>query len=278
MRRASILLPLALLACQSPAPEAAKPEPAKVEAARPEPAAPEPAPAPARIPGDPNEACAKILVVAHAGVDGVDAAITRDEAAARARAGELLERLKGGASLAELAASESDDARTKAKLGGMGTFTRDAWPERFEALKEPIFALGIGEQSEPLATPLGIVIAERCPVEKIHTSHILVRYKGAKNADEKIRRSREQAKAEAEKIADKLAAGGDFAALARAASEDGSAERGGDLGLVGRGMFARAYEEAAFALAPGAVSPVIETDFGFHVIRRMPAEAAPASP
>ncbi|MCA9638163.1 MAG: peptidylprolyl isomerase, partial [Myxococcales bacterium] len=48
-----------------------------------------------------------------------------------------------------------------------------------------------------------------------------------------------------------------------------TAERGGDLGPVGRGMFAVAYEDAAWALAPGALSEVVETDFGFHVIQRM---------
>ena len=65
------------------------------------------------------------------------------------------------------------------------------------------------------------------------------------------------------------AAGADFEALAKKRSEDSSAERGGDLGSVGRGLFAPAYETAAFALKPGELSAVIETDFGFHVIQRV---------
>ena len=62
----------------------------------------------------------------------------------------------------------------------------------------------------------------------------------------------------------------DFAELAKKYSEDSSFDRGGDLGSIGRGMFAAPYEDAAFALAkPGDTSAVVETDFGFHVIRRL---------
>jgi len=66
-----------------------------------------------------------------------------------------------------------------------------------------------------------------------------------------------------------LDAGADFEALAKKQSEDGSAERGGDLGSVGRGLFAPSYESAAFALKPGEVSAVVESDFGFHIIQRI---------
>ena len=50
---------------------------------------------------------------------------------------------------------------------------------------------------------------------------------------------------------------------------DGSAERGGELGSVGGGMFAPAFEAAAFALKAGETSAVVETDFGFHIIQRV---------
>ena len=114
------------------------------------------------------------------------------------------------------------------------------------------------------------MVAQRCKVEKVHTRHILVRYKGAKNAEPKIKRSKEEAQKLAEKLrAEATAPKADFAALAKKKSEDSSAERGGDLGDVGRGLFAPAYEAAAFALGPGEVSAVVETDFGFHVIQRV---------
>jgi peptidyl-prolyl cis-trans isomerase D len=60
--------------------------------------------------------------------------------------------------------------------------------------------------------------------------------------------------------------GADFSVLAREASEDASAESGGDLGLVGRGVLPGAVEQAAFALEPGAVSELIETDTGIYIV------------
>jgi len=226
---------------------------------------------------DPNEACLKILVVAHSGLDedqqpeGADK--LRDKPAAEAHAKALLAKLEAGESFESLVLSDSDDERTKAKRGGTGTFTRDAWPERYEPLKEPIFGLPIAGRTAVLDTPIGLVIAERCAVDKVHTRHILLRYAGAKRADDDVKRSRDEAKAEAEAVRAMIAGGQDFAEVAKDKGEDGTAERGGDLGPIGRGMFAYAYEEAAWSLKPGELSPVVETDFGFHVIERLADEA-----
>jgi peptidyl-prolyl cis-trans isomerase C len=81
----------------------------------------------------------------------------------------------------------------------------------------------------------------------------------------------------AEELRGRAAAGADFAALARQHSEDpGTRARGGDLGSFTRDSHPRAFDDAAFALKPGAVSAVVQTDFGFHVIKvaaREPARA-----
>ena len=62
--------------------------------------------------------------------------------------------------------------------------------------------------------------------------------------------------------------GDQFSMLATLYSEDpGSAKKGGELGLHGRGYWVSEFEAAAFALKPGEVSPVIETQFGFHIIQ-----------
>jgi peptidyl-prolyl cis-trans isomerase D len=61
---------------------------------------------------------------------------------------------------------------------------------------------------------------------------------------------------------------GDFAKLAKQYSKDpGSAANGGDLGLFGRNMMVKPFEEAAFSLKEGEISNVVESDFGFHIIR-----------
>ena len=99
--------------------------------------------------------------------------------------------------------------------------------------------------------------------EQVRARHILVKLDPG---------ATEEAKAAARKKADDLLAraqkGEDFAALAKKNSDDpGSATKGGDLGFFPRGRMAPAFEAAAFALEPGAVSEVIETPFGFHVIK-----------
>ncbi|HYN02361.1 MAG TPA: tetratricopeptide repeat protein, partial [Vicinamibacteria bacterium] len=75
-------------------------------------------------------------------------------------------------------------------------------------------------------------------------------------------------KAKAEALARRLAAGESFAALARAESKDASAALGGDLGNVRVEELAAPLRTAAAALAPGQVSPVLETDAGYVLLRR----------
>ncbi len=69
-------------------------------------------------------------------------------------------------------------------------------------------------------------------------------------------------------IKKKLDEGADFAELARKYSEDpGTAANGGDLGFVSRGTLVKEFEEAAFALKPGEISDIVQTQFGFHIIQ-----------
>ncbi len=80
-------------------------------------------------------------------------------------------------------------------------------------------------------------------------------------------------------IRERIAAGEDFAALARELSQDpGSAEGGGDLGRIERGLMDPAFDEAAFTLSVNQVSEPIRTRFGYHLIEVTDVEARRAEP
>ena len=99
--------------------------------------------------------------------------------------------------------------------------------------------------------------------ESVRASHILIAVpKGADAA------TKAQARAKAEGILKDVKAGKDFAALAKENSADpGSAAQGGDLGFFQQGQMVGPFNDAAFSLAPGAISDIVETDFGFHIIK-----------
>jgi len=99
--------------------------------------------------------------------------------------------------------------------------------------------------------------------ESVRASHILIAVpKGADAA------TKAQARTKAEGILKDVKAGKDFAALAKEHSADpGSAANGGDLGFFQQGQMVGPFNDAAFTLAPGTTSDLVETDFGFHIIK-----------
>jgi peptidyl-prolyl cis-trans isomerase C len=109
--------------------------------------------------------------------------------------------------------------------------------------------------------------------ETLRASHILV---GVPAQATDAQRAAIKARAEAALKAVK--AGGDFGKLARQYSNDSSAQRGGDLGFFPRGQMVPAFEAAAFALAVGQVSDLVETQYGYHIIKateKRPARVVP---
>ncbi len=101
--------------------------------------------------------------------------------------------------------------------------------------------------------------------EQVKASHILIR------PDPNIADANEakaKAKAKADNLLKKVKAGGDFAALAKENSDDpGSKVMGGDLGFFEKGAMVKEFGDAAFAMKAGQVSNVVETQFGYHIIK-----------
>ena len=80
--------------------------------------------------------------------------------------------------------------------------------------------------------------------------------------------ARASARAKLQEALKELAAGADFAAVAKKYTEEpGGKERGGDLGWFRSGAMVREFDQMAFALHPGQISPIVETSFGFHIIK-----------
>ena len=105
--------------------------------------------------------------------------------------------------------------------------------------------------------------------EKITVKHVLVKYKGAKNAGADVTRSRGEACLRAIEARDKIRESGDFDATVGAYSDEaGAASRNGSVGAVTRADVAKPFADAAFELSLNQLSDVVETEFGFHVILR----------
>jgi peptidyl-prolyl cis-trans isomerase C len=111
--------------------------------------------------------------------------------------------------------------------------------------------------------------AQKAQYEQVKARHILIAFKGSPAAQaDKPELTEEQAKAKAEDLRKQIAGGASFDELAKKESDDlGSGARGGDLGEFGRGQMVPEFEKAAFEAKVGDVTPVVRTQFGYHIIK-----------
>jgi len=110
--------------------------------------------------------------------------------------------------------------------------------------------------------------------EAVQARHILIRFPPNADAAGKGR-----VRATADAVLKKVMGGGDFAALAKEYSQDsGSAANGGDLGFFVKDQMVPPFAAAAFALQPGQVSSLVETQYGYHIIKVIERRAARVVP
>ncbi|BCU05847.1 peptidylprolyl isomerase [Allochromatium tepidum] len=180
------------------------------------------------------------------------------------KAKRLVERLRGGADFAEVAARESD-GRNALEGGDLGWFEMGAVPSLVSDLA---YTLAEGEISEPLRSPSGFHIirmreikaATPEDVTQTRARHILIRTNEiVSDADARQRLLQ---------LRERIIGGEDFATLARANSDDtGSALKGGELGWVDPGNTVPEFEEQMNALAVGATSEPFKSPFGWHILQ-----------
>jgi peptidyl-prolyl cis-trans isomerase SurA len=233
------------------------------------PVAPSPAPSPATVaepsvgvePTEPRYAGSHILI-AWSGAVQAPAGTTRSEQEARLLAEQLRARAERE-SFEELARSHSDDPSGR-RGGSLGVWLTGTMVPDFE---RAIAAIQPGELGPIVRTPFGWHVIRRDAIHEVEIAHIQIAFQGALRAD--TSRTRDEALASIQAVAGRLAAGEDFAAIARELSDDSSGAAGGELGRIARGQMMPAFEDAAFALDPGATSPIVETPYGFHLLRRL---------
>lgn len=102
--------------------------------------------------------------------------------------------------------------------------------------------------------------------DQVRASHILLMYDGSMRSS--ATRSKQDAQQQIDQIKQQIDGGADFADLAKQHSDCPSGTSGGDLGTFGRGQMVGEFEQAAFGLNVGSISGVVETPFGYHIIKR----------
>ena len=111
-------------------------------------------------------------------------------------------------------------------------------------------------------------------MSEVRCLHILQKHAGSRNPVVRrtgltVQRTKEEAIANIQAFRASITSQDDFMKIARESSECGSGEQGGDLGMFGRGQMQAPFEEAAFALQVGAISGLVDTDSGIHIILRL---------
>ncbi|HSH73155.1 MAG TPA: peptidylprolyl isomerase [Methylophilaceae bacterium] len=182
----------------------------------------------------------------------------------RDKAEQALQQLKSGSDFAQVSAAFSD-APNALEGGALGWKTSTQVPTLFaEALKP----LQPGQISDILRSPNGFHIlkltnrrggSSPLVVDQTHVRHILIKL------SEVV--SEKDAKHKLETVKERLENGADFAEQARQYSEDGSAANGGDLGWVNPGDTVPQFEKVMNELQPKAISEIVRTPFGLHVIQ-----------
>ena len=192
-------------------------------------------------------------------------ATPEDSAAAMKKVNEVIALANSGKDFGELALNFSDDPSAKTNRGDLYYFSVGKMVPEFE---DAAFAMKKGEISQkPVVSRWGyhiLKITDRKPASgTTHCGHIMIRFESQSPSPDDTLKAYQKIAA----LQDSLSAGTPFAALAKAHSDDGgSSENGGDLGWFDRGRWPQTFDEAAFSLKPGETSPIVRTQYGYHII------------
>lgn len=184
--------------------------------------------------------------------------------ASKVKAQTILDSIKNGANFEDMAAKYSDDRFSKNNGGDIYWFIAGQIVPSFEV---PAYNIPVGEvASELVKTNFGyhiIKVTDRQDRKyKISAQHILIKTEKDGEVDSNFARNL------ATILYEKIQNGESFDSLAAEYSDDKSnAPKGGDLGYFERRQMVQPFDEAVFNLKVGEISPIVETRFGFHIIK-----------
>jgi len=197
--------------------------------------------------------------------------LTREEA--RVRTGHILKLARAkGQDFAELAKKYSDDANSSLSGGDLGTI---APGQLHPDLEQAAFSLDTGQVSEVVESPRGFHLLQRVPSGELQAAEIVITYTGAQESGRyKLRtpRMREEARLLSGEIHRRILEGASFFEEAAANSDLFNHPVGGIFPIFKPGSHPPKLEEIITGLDIGEVSAVIETETGFHIVKRLPPQ------
>lgn len=221
-------------------------------------------------PAMPPEYSGAHILIAYKGAKRAKKEITRSKDAALALAKKILAKAKKKPKGFAALAKKHSDGPSATKGGSLGVWRKGRMVPAFD---KAIAALKEGEiAAEPVETPFGYHVMIRNALEPLMSgATVLVAYKGARRAQPKITRTKDEAKKIATKLAKQLKKSpADFAKVAAESSDGPGAKRGGAMRPWRKGAGMPDFEKALAPLKPGQVSGVVESPWGFHVFKRLP--------
>ncbi len=234
-------------------------------------AAQDPEPDPAKVPTKPAEepyqVSGALVLIGYKGSPQPIPTATRTKDEAKARAEEALKTARAkGANFDDVVSQFSDDPGNRGRVGVLSKGQCS-----LPSLEQALFGMEEGQVSDIIECDYGFIVATRLGIRA--AAHVLLMYAGSQGAGPQVTRTKDEAKALAEEVRRRVTDGGeDFAKVASELSDCPSKAKGGDLGTFGSGDMTPSFEAAAFALAPGEISQVVESPFGFHVIKGLKME------
>ncbi|KAF0152609.1 MAG: Parvulin-like peptidyl-prolyl isomerase [Ignavibacteria bacterium] len=190
----------------------------------------------------------------------------RNKEQAESFANELIARINKGEDFVKLAAEYSKDVNTAQRGGDVYFFT--AGMINLPAIEDAIYSLKVGEVfQKPLFSGQGFHILKATEMRprriSIRADHILISSRDTSGAVDTV-----NALSKIKDIEKRIQEGESFNELAFQLSEDpGSKEKKGDLGFFDRGRMVPEFDQAAFNLKVGEISPIVKTQFGYHLIK-----------